>query len=688
MKKTIIILIFALILLPAALDAVQVDPPSGPYYVGQAIRFSGSDYMWDYNNGVIYYGDGTSDTGVGHFTWKTHVYRNPGRYVVRITAPPGYPKQSAGAKGINTIYPPDESMVIVIQENRSIQVSPASPVAGQSVTFTALNFNTPDNIRWEMGDGTVYRQQAAASPLGGSVVTHTYNKTGSFQIKAYDWNGSLQVAAVSVQVNIGHPNRTIQFTPASPREDELVYFEALNFLRPNEIRWNFGDGVTAVNGTRVTHRFQQAGTMTVSAVDGNLIHPVVSKNVTVLPENRFITVLTPEVLINRPVTITAHNFRGDLVLWNFGDGVQESGNHEVTHIFSQPGTFVISARDENGESTRSFTAAVIVRGIDDEVLVDLAEIRLDNGKYYKVVPRKTRSLYAVLRMKMRGTGIVSGQWIVDGHPYEFFNELAVQGELKEIRTRELPGLPVLDPGIHTITLTLTRPEQMNVDFPVLKYFVLPYENAVELQSPQNEFVAKEDEIPEFSWLNARGASQYEIAFSGNLYSILYNTPYQQWHDTGTESRFTPSPQIWNQLRRNRWSYWKVRALDSGGQIVAESDVREFKVIVATATITLNRVSDLEGRSVELDAGVVRAGGDYLLVQGSLSYAADAKFLVLRVYTDDQITDQLVFRDVRKDVSREFETSVPHKGDSRVLFQLLKTSSPAVVVGFHNLRLKR
>lgn len=688
MKKTIFVLVLALILLPAALEAVRVDPANGPYFVGQAIRFAASDSMWDYNNGIIYYGDGTSDTGVMFSSWKTHVYRSPGRYVVRITKPPGSPGRNAAVRGIKTIYPPDESMTILIQENRSIQVSPVNPVAGQAVTFTAVNFNTPDNIRWEMGDGTIYRHQAATSPRGGSVVTHTYSKSGAYQISAYDWNGSLQVAAVSVQVNIGQPNRAILFSPVSPREDQPVYFEAANFLQPNSIQWNFGDGTREVNGTEIMHRFQQAGTLTVSAVDGTLTHPPVSTTVTVLPENRFITVSAPEVLVNRPLSVSAHNFRGDLILWDFGDGVQESGGHEVTHIYTQSGTFTISARDENGESARSFTAVVTVRGIDDEVLVDVAEIRLDNGKYYKVVPRKSRALYAVLRMKMRGTGLVSGQWIVDGRPYEFINELAVQGELKEIRTRELPGLPVLDPGLHTITLELTRPDQLNVVFPVLKYFVLPYENLVELATPLNEFVAKEKEIPEFSWLRARGASRYEVAFSGHLYSILYNTPDQQWHDAGTELSFTPTPEIWNQLRRNRWSYWKVRALDSAGQTVAESEVREFKVIVATAEITLNRVTDLEGRVVDLSGGVVSSRSDNLLVQGSLKYAADTEFLVLRVFTDDLMTDQLVFRDVRKDRELHFETSVPHNGNSRVLFQLLKTSSPAVVVGLHNLRLKR
>lgn len=688
MKKQIFVLLIVLVLLPAGLQAVRVDPASGPYYVGQEIRFAGSDPAWDDYTGYIHYGDGTVGSDVEYSTWLTHVYRNPGRYVVRITmSQPGQGKRGLG--GVQYLAPTDETMVITIRDDRSIQVSPANPVAGQLVTFTAIRFKTPDSIRWEMGDGTTYRHHAAGrAPHGGSVVTHTYTNPGSYQVKAYDWNGSLQVAAVSLQINIGQPARSIQYTPMSPREDQPVYFEAINFLQTSNIQWNYGDGTQEVNGTMPVHRFQQAGTMTVSAVDGSLTHSPVTAVVTVLPENRFISVSAPEVRINQLVTATAQNFRGDLILWNWGDGTQETGGHEVTHTYAQPGVFTISARDENGESTRSFTSVVTVRGIDDEVMVEVAEIRLDNGKYYRVVPRKTRSLYAVLLMRMRGTGIVSGKWIVDGQPYEFFNELAVQGQLKEIRTREIPGLPVLDPGLHTITLELTRPAELNVRFPVLKYFVLPYENIVELQTPANEFVAKEKEIPEFSWLRATGASKYEVALSSHLYSVVYNTKDLQWHDAGAELSFTPTPEAWDRLRRNRWSYWKVRALDSAGQPVAESDVREIKVIVATAEIKLSQVTDLQGQPLELSQGTVNTRAEHLLVKGSLKYAANAEFLVLRVYSGESMTDQLVFRNVKKGELRTFETSVPNDGESRVLFQLLKTSSPAVVVGLYNLRLKR
>jgi len=414
----------------------------------------------------------------------------------------------------------------------------------------------------------------------------------------------------------------------------------------------------------------------------------VTASVSVLPENRFLTLSAPEVRVNNPLTVIANYFRGDFVLWDFGNGDVQSGNHQVSYTYTSPGSYTITARDENGESEKRFTATVMVRGIDDEVQVEIAEIRLDNGKYYKVVPRKSRSLYALFRTKMHGTGAVAGHWIVDGHPYEFFNELAVQGELKEIRTREIPGLPVLNPGLHTVTLQLTRPAQVNVTFPVLKYYVLPYENIIETIAPQNGFIAKEKEIPDFSWERPVGASRYELAFSNNLFDILYNTPELNWNDAGVEQNFHPNEFVWNQVDRNRMTYWKVRALDSVNQVVAESDIQEIKVIVASAEIAIRSVTDLEGNPLELKGDRVLSRADFMLVRGSLVYEADAEFLVLRVFADQTPVDRLVFRNVRKGEVLEFETSVPHEGDTHVLLQLLKTSSPAVVVGMKNLQLKR
>ena len=118
----------------------------------------------------------------------------------------------------------------------------------------------------------------------------------------------------------------------------------------------------------------------------------------------------------------------------------------MTHAYKLPGNYTITARDENGVSEKRFQAAVRVIGISDQVSLEIAEITLDNGKYYKVIPKKSKNIQAQLRMKMKGTGIVSGYWIVDGQPYQFFNETVYQGQIKTILTSEAPASPYSTPA--------------------------------------------------------------------------------------------------------------------------------------------------------------------------------------------------------------------------------------------------
>jgi hypothetical protein len=684
MKKAFIILILSLGVLIAGLYAIDVSPASGPYYVGDAIQFKSTNSCFDYYTGTINFGDGASVSGVTSYTWNSHRYRGPGQYQVTIVSSwPYYCSDSPS------------SLMITINENRSIQVSPAQPIAGQQITCTAINFVTPKNIRWDMGDGTIYSVGNVRMIRGGSIVTHTYTNPGSYTIKAYDWDGNTAVAPVSVRITIGQPNRQITYTPPNPRVDQPVYFETLNFLS-QVIDWNFGDGtIVSAGSTQQVHRYQHdspaAQTYTVSARAPMANYNPVTTTISVLPENRTIMASPQEVRINQEVTATAYNFRGDYILWNFGDGSQKSGFHSEKHAYNRPGQFTITARDENGESQKQFTANVTVRGITDELKVEVAEIILDNGKYYKVVPKNSKDIGAILRMKMRGTGIVAGYWLVNGSPFEYFNEVAYQGELKQIPTRAVPGLPTLQPGIQTVTVVLTRPgpEEVALTFPVLKYFVLPYENVVTVIGPPEAFVAKEDEIPEFSWQAAKGGAKYQIAFANSLYPILYNTEDLNWINLESARAYTPTPEVWQGIKRNRWTYWKVRGLDSNYQSVAESDIRDIKVVVATAEIGIDRVTDLDGTAIQTAEDTVRAPADDVIVHGSITYKGEAKYLVLRVYADNQLVDQLLFRDVKKDETRHFETSVPNqKKNTNVTFQVLTTSSPAVIIGLKNLTLKR
>jgi PKD repeat protein len=779
MRRLIFINTLLVMILASAfsLFAIEVDPPKGPYYECDKITFTPSDFYFSYVDYSVWnFGDGTTIQVTDAAASVEHSYSQSGSYSVIVE---GY------YSGDSVPNVSEKHSIQIESRNRYIQVSPPDPIVGQPATFTAYNFGTPENIRWDMGDGTILgtskmkksrpgalkrgrdRGFMDGSITGTSVVTHTYSAAGNYTVRAYDCDGqsptaviyrvtvkmperiithspAVPLAGAPVQFNavnflsslidwnfgdgttitggnvsvthvfseakaykvtaresnsdyppveitvvVQEPNRSINLWPRSPRVDQPVYFEARDFIT-NSIDWNFGDGAIMTGaGTTVTHRYQESRTYTVSAKDSSINHTPVTITFSVAPENRYIVVSPPEVRTNETVTVTAFNFRGDYILWDFGDGTQRSGLHTETHQYRRAGTYIISAQDENGESQKKFTQQIIVKGIDDQVNLEIAEVRLDNGKYYKIVPKNSKNIRAILRMKMRGTGIVSGRWIVDGSPFELFSEVARQGTIKEIYTRTIPGLPTVTPGIHTITVELTRPEDIPVTFPVLKYFVLPYENLIETLTPPDGFIAKEKEIPEFSWKEPRLASKYQVAFSNYLYSFMGEGQVISWIDVKTQLKYTPGLETWNRIKRNRWTYWKVRALDTNNNVVAESDIHDIKVVIATAEISVDKVTDLEGNEIPISSSGVTTSTDDLLVHGSIEYKGDSEFLVLRVYVDNELMDQLLFRDVKKNEKRYFETSIPNKKKiSRIQFKVLKTSSPAVIIGIKGLILRR
>ena len=130
-------------------------------------------------------------------------------------------------------------------------------------------------------------------------------------------------------------------------------------------------------------------------------------------------------------------------------------------------------------------------------------------------------------------------------------------------------------------------------------------------------------------------------------------------------------------------------MDSGRAVMAECDIREMKIIVPGAEVGIRKITDLNGKSIDFEGGIASAQADYLLVQGTLTYPAEAEFLVLHVFADEGLVDQLLFRNVKKDEVRLFETSIPNScKNSLVTFEVLKSSSPSVLVGYAELKLNK
>lgn len=654
------------------LPAIRITPAAGPYTVGQTIQFYGTSPVWDENyvKGALHFGDGDVYRYARYSTPVSHRYRQAGTYTVQIID-----------EQFSTPFP-TETMLLTIVEIRKISYTPTNPLIGQTITFTAENFATPKNIRWDFGDGVIItKYQDQVSPQASQQVTHTYTKPGRYLVRAYDWDGTDSVP-ITLNITIGEPARSIITSIEAPREDQPVQLQAINFLS-QIIDWNLGDGTLISGSATQMHRFMNAGQITVSALDRSYTQTPTTLILTVLPENRSISSNLTTVRLNQPVIFSAHMFRGDGVLWDFGDGTSFVGSHQESHIFSQAGKYTVSARDESGQSQRSFTTDITVQGINDEVSLHKAELRFDNGRAYRIVPKNSHHLQAELQMKMEGTGLITGYWILDGQIFKPFSQISRQGDTALIKTGLTPPLPTLDPGLHRLTVQLTRPQTM--DLPEIAYFVEPISAMMEKLEPSDGYTTQEDSIPQFTWEPVRGASYYEIAFADTLYTFLYNPDHIQWQQVRTGNSIAPDPSFWLTLPRNRPLFWQIRAKDSAGQLISQSEPRTIELKLNPARIVIVSTTDIKGNPVSLPSTLLP---DHLLVAGSITFPGDSKFLMLRIFADDLMVNQLMFRDVQPGKSLSFKSSVPTRGHKRITFQVIKPISPAVIVGVHQLELKR
>jgi hypothetical protein len=145
-------------------------------------------------------GDGTEiKPGAGPGVIKpsflvSHVYEKAGTYTVK-----------AHDQGGDRSQPPLAVEIRVAADPRRIQVTPARAETGRSLEFSAVDFNTPERLRWDMGDGTLIPSEKETGVLVGSLVNYGYKKPGNYLVKAYDWNGDMTRRPVQFIVTVTSP---------------------------------------------------------------------------------------------------------------------------------------------------------------------------------------------------------------------------------------------------------------------------------------------------------------------------------------------------------------------------------------------------------------------------------------------------------------------------------------------------
>lgn len=420
--------------------------------VDQNVKFrafnflSGTFIRWDFGDGTI-----VNDTSPPE---ENHRFSTPGIYVVRAYDGGG---PNVSAQITIEVFPP-----------ASISYIPSHPHVGQEIQFTAQNFFSASNIRWDFGDGRI---EDDTSP---PVISHTYANPGVYLVRAYDGGGAAVTASVSIRIL---PQGIITFTPPDPRAGEQVLFTAVNFASNTVIRWDFGDGTVEEDffPPQINHTFSAPGTFLVKAYDGDSPTETATTVVNVSPP-RLVTLSPPQPLMGEEVVFRALNFVSPTIDWDFGDGtLLPQGPSQTTHVFAREGNFTVTAYDYRDSNRIAQIIQVVVlpaRGPRAPFRISFIQLRFDDGKYYKVVPKSFDALVTYADIKYEGTGIFTAQWLVDGQPFRLVNKSMPFAQQIVIDSGTVPALPTLIPGIHEVSLRILQP-QTDYTVPVIRYFVAP-----------------------------------------------------------------------------------------------------------------------------------------------------------------------------------------------------------------------
>jgi PKD repeat protein len=228
--------------------------------IGQTITYTAtvsggtSPYNYGWN-----FGDGTSGAGAS----TTHAYTATGSFTVTLTV-----KDSGSQQQVAT----SQQTIAVANQTKPTPVaadftfSPASPDAGQSVSFTGSSSGgtAPYRYSWSFSDG---------GNASARSVTHTFTSGGNYSVSltVTDSLGNNARATKILTVN-PQVSGSFSYSPSSPLPLLPVEFAASGTggSLPYSYSWNFGDGGTG-SGQTVSHSYLLPGSyvVTLSITDAN-----------------------------------------------------------------------------------------------------------------------------------------------------------------------------------------------------------------------------------------------------------------------------------------------------------------------------------------------------------------------------------------------------------------------------------
>jgi len=525
---------------PDIRQVIISNPPElfqGAEAVFEGRNFSSAQLKWDFGDGMIERGGAR----------QTHRFQRSGNFLLKVVE----------ADKSNTL--PMEKRIQVLNDNRDLVVKTGMIFADSEFEVAAKNFRG-STVRWDFGEGQVVN--------GPRLMKHRYARPGQFRIRVVDFAGR-DGKFIEKIVMVENDSRLISLP------DEIIAGEAIDMqlknAPPGNFIWKFSDGETRSGQDLQGKAFRYAGPQKITVADSSGQYPPLERTIRVLPDTRVLKSSAGFTLPKEEVAFTAMNFKGPGIRWDFGDGtIKENGQAKETHLYSTLGRFQVKAVDFNGRSSKVFSTDVVVAEMTPGFQINALEFVFGNGKYYRVIAKNSPGPNYQLRVKTKGRGVLSGQFILDNMSIGLFQIIVQENQTGLLSKSQMVALPALDPGLHELTVKFNN-YTFNKKIPILKYFVSTAGMIQIVAPPINSKVTLEDKI-ELRWTIASKNPLFEIAISAIPFQFLNDKQIEWQPVAGSSFIFIP-----DSFKAGSWIYWQVRLLNVNKQVQTTSEIATFKL---------------------------------------------------------------------------------------------------------------
>ncbi len=502
-------------------------------------NFNAQSVKWDFGDGQVKNGG----------KQEKHIFNRSGNFTIKVFDFNGESKKAV------------EARLNVRPDTRRISANYDILYSKADIEFSAANFGD-SRIKWNFGDGTVR--------VGGRTMSHSFRSPGNFRVIAVDFGGS-DSKKIEKSFRVENDRRALG-APSEILTGVPVDITLKNAMGGN-FTWKFSDGKMASGNRLMSAKFDSPGERTVTIIDKSGKYPPFSKKLRIVPDTRSLKLGRDAALPGEKVKVSALNFKGVSVKWDFGDGTPPVVSSKIiSHKFAKVGTYKVTVIDMKGEGKKLFQKNVKISEILPGFDVTTIELVFTNGKYYRVIPKSSTPPRYKARFKVKGRGLLHGKWLLDGDVFGQFNVLLFDNEVARLKSVDLPRLPVVDTGIHKLTFEFTN-FKFGKTYPFLKYFVSTGA-AIKIVSPFNGSKVYLRDKTVLKWKIKNTKQKFEIAISNIPFRFLEEKQIN-WVEVGNKFKYQPDL---SGFKNDEWVYWMVRVLDSSGAMVNSSETASFKII--------------------------------------------------------------------------------------------------------------